>query len=249
MLFIIGCGRSGTTILGNTLGLHPKISYLNEPRDIWIQAYPYYDIWSLQAESRQGKLLMNEADYSIESAEILYDLFEKNRKENTLLVEKLPINSFRLKFLKKHFPQSQFLHIKRNGINVAASIEKYAARTTWFGHNDFKWNLLKSLSNDEITSLCSNNFYRGLLEWKLALDSIYSFDFKTDEYLEISYENLISNPKTILKTIFQFINVSVDSNQINDLAEKILLKENKTTHNYNYANILKIASPYINEYI
>ena len=34
-VFIIGCGRSGTTILGDTLSKHPKIEYLNERRDLW----------------------------------------------------------------------------------------------------------------------------------------------------------------------------------------------------------------------
>ena len=35
-VFIIGCGRSGTTILGKTLSNHPKIKYLNERRDLYI---------------------------------------------------------------------------------------------------------------------------------------------------------------------------------------------------------------------
>ena len=30
-VFIIGCGRSGTTILGRTLAEHPRVKYLNEP--------------------------------------------------------------------------------------------------------------------------------------------------------------------------------------------------------------------------
>ena len=33
-VFIIGCGRSGTTILGETLSKHSKIKYLNERRDL-----------------------------------------------------------------------------------------------------------------------------------------------------------------------------------------------------------------------
>ena len=34
-VFIIGCGRSNTTVLGKTLSNHPKIKYLNERRDLW----------------------------------------------------------------------------------------------------------------------------------------------------------------------------------------------------------------------
>ena len=43
-VFLIGCGRSGTTILGTTIGKHESITYLNERRDLWHQAYPEFDI-------------------------------------------------------------------------------------------------------------------------------------------------------------------------------------------------------------
>ena len=56
-VFIIGCGRSGTTILGNTLSNHPKIKYLNERRDLWHKAYPEFDIWSGKIE--KGGVLVN----------------------------------------------------------------------------------------------------------------------------------------------------------------------------------------------
>ena len=34
-VFIIGCGRSGTTILGRNVVKTSKIKYLNERRDLW----------------------------------------------------------------------------------------------------------------------------------------------------------------------------------------------------------------------
>jgi len=55
-IFILGCGRSGTTIFGMTLSKHNSITYLNERRDLWFEAYPETDIWTHQATARNGKM-------------------------------------------------------------------------------------------------------------------------------------------------------------------------------------------------
>ena len=60
-VFSIGCGRSGTTILGNTLSQHPDIKYLNERRDVWHRAYPEFNIW--EENVLNSKLYANEKDY------------------------------------------------------------------------------------------------------------------------------------------------------------------------------------------
>ena len=43
-IFIIGIGRSGTTILGKVLSIHKDICWLNEPKLMWHSAYPYEDV-------------------------------------------------------------------------------------------------------------------------------------------------------------------------------------------------------------
>ena len=45
-MFLIRCGRSGTTILSTAIGQNKSITYLNERRDLWHQAYAEFDIWS-----------------------------------------------------------------------------------------------------------------------------------------------------------------------------------------------------------
>src|SRR5215212_6691597 len=53
-VFILGCGRSGTTIFGAALSKHKSITYLNEPRHLWFAAYPETDIWTQRAARRKG---------------------------------------------------------------------------------------------------------------------------------------------------------------------------------------------------
>ena len=76
-VFIIGCGRSGTTILGKTLSNHPKIKYLNERRDLWHKIYPEFNIW--EENVMNSKLYANEKDYCKEKSSMLRNLFFRDR--------------------------------------------------------------------------------------------------------------------------------------------------------------------------
>ena len=139
-IFIIGCGRSGTTIFGTALSKHKKITYLNEPRHLWFSAYPETDIWTPKAHSRNGRLVLTFADVEGRKSRKLSQLFrfETIKTGRPILIEKLPINNFRLSFIHKIFPDARFIHIYRNGIEVARSIEKRSVRGNWFGANSYK---------------------------------------------------------------------------------------------------------------
>src|SRR4051812_32640562 len=104
-VFVLGCGRSGTTIFGTALSKHRSVAYLNEPRHLWFAAYPETDIWSARAAKRQGKLALTANDANQQKSEKLRRLFrfETIITNRPLLVEKLPINSFRLPFIHKIF--------------------------------------------------------------------------------------------------------------------------------------------------
>ena len=55
-VFIVGCGRSGTTLLLRCLTTMCDVVALNEARVIWIDACPALDVWSAKAASRRGTL-------------------------------------------------------------------------------------------------------------------------------------------------------------------------------------------------
>ncbi|PYM01704.1 MAG: hypothetical protein DMF19_05650 [Verrucomicrobia bacterium] len=102
-VFILGCGRSGTTVLGNLLAQHPSVTYLHEARALWASAYPETDIWTEHAVARHGKLAFTESDVNPRKTRALQKLFalKLRRSRRPTLVEKLPINNFRLPFIRR----------------------------------------------------------------------------------------------------------------------------------------------------
>src|ERR1700759_3667355 len=110
-VFIIGCGRAGTTILGNSLSKHKSIRYLNERRDLWHRAYPELDIWS--GKYKHPLLVATEKNVDSSKTKKLRRLFfrEQVAANAEVLLEKLPINNFRLRFLNVCFPDAKYIYL------------------------------------------------------------------------------------------------------------------------------------------
>jgi hypothetical protein len=211
--FIVGCGRSGTTVLGSALGHHPEIAYLNEPRHIWIAAYPKTDIWSPLATDRGGRLDLDETHIDPSRSRRLHDLFacETRALDAPHLVEKLPANNFRLRFIDRVFPDARYVHILRNGLEVARSIERMANEDSWYGEGDYKWARLVDYARArdeyrELPDLCSTDFLKGLLEWRLSVDAALAFlKHIPERSLELTYAGLLDEPVETMERIERFL--------------------------------------------
>jgi len=218
-VFLVGCGRSGTTILGTVLGRHPQITYLNEPRDLWTKAYPQTDIWSADAGVRRGRIHLTAADTTPAQTRALRAAFARQvqRSGRPQLVEKLPVNAFRLEFIQAAFPDARFLVLLRNGIEVARSIERECARDAWYGTDDYKWTQLAAYAEARpdtrgLPARCRTPYERGLLEWRLSVDAALAFaaTLPTACRLQVTYESLVDDPAGTIATIERFIGVPDD---------------------------------------
>ena len=177
-VFIIGCGRSGTTILGKTLSKHPEIKYLNERRDIWHKAYPELNIWDERIDSI---LYADEQNFSDKKNKKIKKFFFREQvfNKSKILLEKFPINSFRLNFIKKNFPQAKYIYITRNGIEVSKSIEKKIEKQNWYKGK--KFDLLKSFDLEKYEKLnIQKNIEKAMWEWRLSIKESDEF-FKVEK--------------------------------------------------------------------
>ena len=243
-IFILGSGRSGTTVLGTALSKHNMITYLNERRDLWFDAYPETDIWTDKAICRYGKICLTVDDSDAVKSLKLRRLFHKEtvKTSKPILVEKLPINNFRVDFIRSIFPDAKFIHIYRNGLEVARSIQKLSEEKHWFGSNGYKWEQLRAYSKQsditvELPELCDNNYLKGLLEWRLGTESVVNslINMSEDKFIEISYSEFTKKPAETIRKVLSFIGIDEDSSVVR-FVNKNISRKTKTLDNNNLSD-------------
>jgi hypothetical protein len=118
--------------------------------------------------ARHGKLVFTESDVNPRKTRALKKLFalELRRSRRSILVEKLPINNFRLPFIRAMFPDCRFIHIWRNGLEVARSIEAMSIQGRWFRSDQYRWNMLAEYAQSmpetaHLPALCQSYYERA----------------------------------------------------------------------------------------
>ncbi len=228
-VFLIGCSRSGTTILGEILGEHKSISYLNEPRYIWHKAYPEFNIWNKNTEF--PKLVARKEDVDSEKNVILERLLLREQVINNglLLLEKLPTNSFRLDFLNCVFPNARYVYLHRNGLEVAQSIKVMCDNGPWWGKH--KWKLICELAEGlDLKNKNLTNFEKGLLEWRYSIQFSESFFSKMEnnKYYCLSYQTFLEDPKVQVENIYNYLGLSYTEKFTNQITKKIRRRKKST---------------------
>ena len=151
-IFILGTGRSGTTILGVVLSMHKEIGFLNEPKALWHSVMPDEDlIGSYSRSEGRYRLTADDASPGIrDAAQRLFGAYLR-LSGSRRLVDKYPELIFRLPFVRAIFPDAYFLFLSRDGWDTCASIELWSSRLgqtvaterhDWWGVDRRKWRLL-----------------------------------------------------------------------------------------------------------
>lgn len=208
LVFIVGSGRSGSTLLKNLLDRHPAVAVCPE-----LQFFKYiyskrkkYSDWKTDYTRKNMVGRMIEVLIDIKKAHGKYrfskdflwsklkdaknykDLFFKaseitvSKDRYEIIVHNTPSDIFFLSQLFKMFPDAKVVHIVRDGREVVAS-----ARRRGWGNHDFD----------------------HAAQWQEALRA-YDRAFqkhsnKQGQMYELKYENLVHQPKKELKTLLSFI--------------------------------------------
>lgn len=214
---IVGAAGSGTSILGELLGKHRSICCLDEPREMWRQAYPETYIWM---PNKSGKIIFTAADNNRLRSWLLrrffYNKFSKSKKQ--VLVEKLPINCFRLPFIRKIFPEARYIFTSRNGLDVAKSMDRR------FGKEQIAVQLLEEIINEKpYAAYANSNRLKHLLCWKISVENSVNFLSKlpASQWIEVSYQDLAERPEKTAKKLLAFMGIGEDEQIIEFARENI----------------------------
>jgi hypothetical protein len=230
-VFIIGCGRSGTTLLGNLLGMHPVVRYLHEPYDLWTAIEPATDVWQLYSRGEHHALLDARA-VSAGARRRFGRLI--SAPPGFTVVEKSPTNALRIGYLDALAPDARFVHIVRDGIEVSRSIERMAAVTRrilfrpnlneWWGVGDVKWAALQRDGKavgyypDE-ANLLGSDAQRGAYEWLMSVREIEAWRIRLGSRLvELQYQELTSSPRATLQKITDSLQLACPAGWLEEAA-------------------------------
>lgn len=230
-IFILGTGRSGTTILGIVLSMHREVGYLNEPKAMWHLIHPHEDIIGnySQADAQYRLTAEDATDEMRQRATQMFGAY-LTATRSARLVDKYPELIFRVDFVRALFHDARFIFLVRNGWDTCLSIATWSKRLgvhvngekhDWWGVADRKWRLLVeqlvktvpafSEMTDEIKHF-KRHIDRAAVEWIVTmLEGLRLMQASSDCVHLIHFEDLTFEPDKTLAALCDFCELSADS--------------------------------------
>lgn len=228
-IFILGTGRSGTTILGVTLGIHRDVGFLNEPKAFWAHISADDDLIG-SYHKKVGKYHLSETDVNevqIKKAHTIYSNYLR-ASFSSRIVDKYPEMIFRSRFLCKIFPDAKYLFLYRNGWDTCHSIDLWSKRLgcnkndeshDWWGLNDRKWLALceqvvkydeELVSSFNLIKEYKNHVFRAAVEWIVTMKHGLAL-INNESVMAIKYEDFVRD-SNYRESVLEFCDLKPDEN-------------------------------------
>jgi hypothetical protein len=166
--------RSGTTLLDQILSCHPAVKSAGEI-GFWIRTSVAF---ARRSEAPSREALRKPAEEYLENVERLVGRTER-------FTDKMPLNFANAGIIHAAMPNARLLHIRRNALDTCLSIY-----TTYFGPSTpFAYRRSNIVAY-------YREYLRSMAYWRTALSK--------DRLLEFDYEELVSEPETIVPQILAF---------------------------------------------
>jgi len=201
-VFIIGAPRSGTTWLQAMLAAHPSVcSTIDELKLFDFFTVPLEQGWNyligLQTATGGGRnglaAMWTDAefyDFLSEFVDRIYTQVSAAKPDATVLLDKAPAYSTCVDHIDKLIPRVRFIHMIRDGRDVAASM--VAASRGW----GQPW------APGDVESASK--------QWKEHVLGARKARQYPGRYMEVRYEELLTNGTQVLRGVLEFMGVSTD---------------------------------------
>jgi len=234
-IIVVGAGRSGTTMIRETLVQHSEVAGFE---------YEMNHLWRFGNESLSHDLLCPEEHLTPQISEHIVAAFESlgARQGCGRVLDKTVANVMRTKYIQTVLPEAKFLHTIRDGRAVAASaMKRWSAkqppgyflsklatvpfrsvpRVTWTVLS----NKVKGLKSDRNYRQSWGSRWPGLdkaveelplvqvcaRQWAIQVRAALAQknELKSGTYMEVRYEDLVQNPLDKFSQICSFFELSM----------------------------------------
>jgi len=217
-IFILGVPRSGTTLLRVLFDSHPSIAC--GPESPWLARtdLSIKNMYQFMLHNQFGFVKnygVNKDILRRETADYIDRLYMAYAASlgKSRWAEKTPDHSLDISFLYELFPRARFIHIVRDGRDVACSTtilsEERKKISPWHSENIL-------FADGEIGP---NNLQNAALRWKLWTRKIEA-ELKNCENIMLRYEDLIAKPEVELRRLMGFVGEDFDSGMLNFMKSK-----------------------------
>ena len=227
-VFVVGCPRSGNhlvyhsllssggfavyeihshvfNILGRKFGDLRILEHRQKLMDAWLQGWLFQQT-GLEADQIRKRIL----DECRSAGDFLRIVMEEvcRRQHVDRWAENTPDHVFYLREIKESFPKALFIHVIRDGRDVALSLDKIG----WI--RPMPWDRNRS-------------WIAGALFWDWTVRKARRFGCEVrQDYLEVRFEDVLSHPRETLSKIGGFIHHDLDYDRIQRTAIGSIRKPN-----------------------
>jgi Sulfotransferase family len=221
-LFVVGCPRSGTTLLQRMLDAHPDVAVINET--LWItreaerrkgltpEGFVTSELVSRLFEyprfrrldiSRQEVERLLEADAPVPYPRFvsrIFDLYGRNRGKR-LVGDKSPGYVRELSTLHRLWPEARFVHLIRDGRDIWLSVAGWKKADRSVGQ-------FATWAQDPLTTTA--------LWWErsIRLGRETGTSLGPALYGEVRYEDLVKDPAGVCRSLCGFLGISYDDGML-----------------------------------
>lgn len=232
-IFIIGAGRSGSSIFHRMFCAHQNVAWLSKWHSRYssnmelIKYLTYlgdvplagsklrtlvdpnecYELWEQICPGFSVPFRdLRAEDVTVNNKNKVQAVLSRvvSERKNRLLIK---ITGWsRIGFIREIFPDAKFIHMVRDGRAVANSTLNVDFWWGWSGPQNWRWGELSTRDNDDWVK--HNNSFVALagIQWRILMDAMIEARGSLDEniFMEVKYEDLCSDPINNFKEVIEF---------------------------------------------
>jgi hypothetical protein len=189
--FLLGCSGSGTSLLARVLDAHPGVTSVQEPGGPW----------SSLPSGPGGSDRLTAKQATPELTESLRRWAAEQRGGSELLLDHDPRNSLRVPFLRAVFPEARFVHVVRDGRDVARALMVEVGGDDWVAPRPPGWRALLD---------GATGYLRCALAWREVVETTLA-DLDGVGHVLVRFEDLMERSEETADRLYPALGLSDDA--------------------------------------